>query len=349
MVVNFQQGFAHSLIEFSSSTFTHLRPHSHKKRNRVNSNSFNNSTTNQKMTSTKQTSRKSTGSKAPGQGMALFPPQNELRARNSHQQDDATLGSRSQNNRNVEVILFPPENELARNSHQQDDDATVGSSSGDEEQGTTPAPAPPLGTRSREYSSNVSFASTPASLKKSSQKYSGGDLDTSTPAPKLGTQREESYYDNYYMSAKSIGGYGSAKSIASKDLNNPKEVLDQASLILGMERTLFGALNNAWLLSVGGIGLMSVGSGDNRATRGGIAILIGGILAACAALFMHNWRVVQLRNNTPFKRIHTVIWASLVVGFTIICLIMELYFGVLYPYLNREAAVTIAGLTDDTL
>ena len=39
------------------------------------------------------------------------------------------------------------------------------------------------------------------------------------------------------------------------------------SLVLGMERTLFAALNNAWLLALGGVGLMSVGNGDRRATN----------------------------------------------------------------------------------
>merc|ERR1740136_543383 len=51
-----------------------------------------------------------------------------------------------------------------------------------------------------------------------------------------------------------------------------------ASLILGMERTLFAALNNAWLLAIGGVGLMSVG--QDRANYVGVVILSLG--AVCA-------------------------------------------------------------------
>jgi hypothetical protein len=66
------------------------------------------------------------------------------------------------------------------------------------------------------------------------------------------------------------------------------------TLILGLERTLFAALNNAWLLAIGGIGLMSVGSDDNRANYAGIVILCGGIISSMIAYGMHFLRVWQV-------------------------------------------------------
>ena len=45
------------------------------------------------------------------------------------------------------------------------------------------------------------------------------------------------------------------------------------SLIAGLERTMFAALNNAWLLVMAGVGLNMVGNNDEGATRSGIAIL----------------------------------------------------------------------------
>eukprot|EP00584_Thalassiosira_punctigera_P007361 CAMPEP_0172541612 /NCGR_PEP_ID=MMETSP1067-20121228/12388_1 /TAXON_ID=265564 ORGANISM="Thalassiosira punctigera, Strain Tpunct2005C2" /NCGR_SAMPLE_ID=MMETSP1067 /ASSEMBLY_ACC=CAM_ASM_000444 /LENGTH=237 /DNA_ID=CAMNT_0013327681 /DNA_START=84 /DNA_END=796 /DNA_ORIENTATION=- len=48
------------------------------------------------------------------------------------------------------------------------------------------------------------------------------------------------------------------------------------SLILALERTFFAALNNAWLLAIGGIGLMSVGEDTKGAIYAGVAILAGG-------------------------------------------------------------------------
>ena len=121
-----------------------------------------------------------------------------------------------------------------------------------------------------------------------------------------------------------------------------KDIHEGASLILGMERTLFAALNNAWLIALGGIGLMSVGSGDNNATRGGIAMMIGSIICAGTAFGMHFWRVAQLKKRTQFQYNHTVAWALMVAAMTLMTLILEIHFGILYPYLDREKAVTIA-------
>ena len=114
------------------------------------------------------------------------------------------------------------------------------------------------------------------------------------------------------------------------------------SLILGMERTLFAALNNAWLVSLGGIGLMSVGSGDMRATYGGIAMLIGGVISAVMAFGMHFWRILQLQNRQTFRYAHTIFWSSMIAAMTVVTLILEMYFGICYPYLQREKAVSIA-------
>ena len=118
--------------------------------------------------------------------------------------------------------------------------------------------------------------------------------------------------------------------------------LAQPSLVLGMERTLFAALNNAWLLSIGGIGLMSVGNDDNRATRGGVFILFARIMCAAMAYMMHIWRISQLRASKQFDFSHTIYWSSTIAALTIVTLSLELYFGILHPYLDREKAVTIA-------
>ena len=118
------------------------------------------------------------------------------------------------------------------------------------------------------------------------------------------------------------------------------------SLVLGMERTLFAALNNAWLLALGGVGLMSVGNGDKRATWGGVVILMAGIISAMVAFIMHATRINQLANNRTSHYSHSFIWGSLVVFMTLSTLGLELYFGMMYPYLQREKEVTIVGGVD---
>mmetsp|Transcript_20796 Transcript_20796/g.27597 ORF Transcript_20796/g.27597 Transcript_20796/m.27597 type:complete len:192 (+) Transcript_20796:154-729(+) len=119
-----------------------------------------------------------------------------------------------------------------------------------------------------------------------------------------------------------------------------------ASLILGAERTLFAALNNSWLLAIAGIGLMSVGSNDNRATHGGVCVLSLGITSAIVAHGMHIRRCKQIRFTEgllPFSE--SMIWSTVIAAWAVVALGMELYFGILHPYLDREKAVTIVGNT----
>lgn len=119
-----------------------------------------------------------------------------------------------------------------------------------------------------------------------------------------------------------------------------------ASLILGAERTLFAALNNSWLIAIGGIGLMSVGNNDDRATQGGIFILSLGMTTATIAYGMHLLRIHSMKTGKDLAYSHTILWATIIAALTVTTLSLELYFGILHPYLDREKAVTIAN-TDD--
>lgn len=125
--------------------------------------------------------------------------------------------------------------------------------------------------------------------------------------------------------------------------NNKQLHIVDPSIVLSLERTLFAALNNAWLLAIGGVGLMSVGHGDQNAKNAGIAILVGGIVSALMAFGMHMFRVVQLRKNMSFCYSQSLFWASIIALMTLVTLLLELNFGVMYPYLQREKTVTIAG------
>ena len=116
---------------------------------------------------------------------------------------------------------------------------------------------------------------------------------------------------------------------------------EMASLILGLERTLFAALNNAWLLSAGGIGLMTVGQDDDRALLGGSIILGLGICCAAMAYGFHLVRVSQLTRGVAYPSAHTLLWATIIACLTVTVLSLEMYFGILYPYLQRSAAVTV--------
>lgn len=120
-----------------------------------------------------------------------------------------------------------------------------------------------------------------------------------------------------------------------------EDLLRSSAFILSMERTFFAALNNSWLPVIGGIGLMSVGDEDARAKHVGIFVLASGIATATVAYSVHIGRVAEIRKNRAFRYSETVMWATLVVGLTVVSLGFELYFGIPYPYLERRAAVVV--------
>ena len=57
---------------------------------------------------------------------------------------------------------------------------------------------------------------------------------------------------------------------------------------------------------------------------------------------MHFLRLKQIVGSKPFSNAHSSLWTMMVAFMTVVALSMEVYFGILYPYLNREKAVTIA-------
>jgi hypothetical protein len=134
---------------------------------------------------------------------------------------------------------------------------------------------------------------------------------------------------------------------ASKQIQDPydekwkgENLVRNSAFILAMERTFFAALNNSWLLVIGGIGLMSVGDEEGRGTNVGIFVLASGIATAAVAYIVHIGRVAEIRKNRAFRYSETVMWATLVIALTVVSLGFELYFGIRYPYLERRFAVT---------
>lgn len=112
-------------------------------------------------------------------------------------------------------------------------------------------------------------------------------------------------------------------------------------LSIGMERTYFAAFNNAWIMAIAGIGLMSVGT--NEASTGCGAIIISASIVFCiAAFFMHRKRAhVFLKKDSG--RTETILWMGMITFVSLVALILELVFGIMYPYLDRSKAVSIEG------
>jgi hypothetical protein len=133
---------------------------------------------------------------------------------------------------------------------------------------------------------------------------------------------------------------------STSSIHNVLSVAD-GTLILALERTLFAALNNSWLLALGGVGLMSIGNEDEKALYSGIAILSLSLFTAIYACTMHNFRVHQLRKGKGFSYSQTIMWGGLISVFTLVTLSLELYNGILHPYLKRVGSVTIVNQSND--
>ena len=60
------------------------------------------------------------------------------------------------------------------------------------------------------------------------------------------------------------------------------------------------------------------------------------------AIVLHVYRVWQIKNGKNISYSQTFFWAGLVGGLSFISLVLEIYFGLVHPYLLREKIVSIA-------
>ncbi|KAL3930143.1 MAG: hypothetical protein SGBAC_011889 [Bacillariaceae sp.] len=141
--------------------------------------------------------------------------------------------------------------------------------------------------------------------------------------------------------------YGNGESF---DIEAVKALVEHAqasidpSVTLSLERTLYASLQHSWLLAVGGVGLMSVGENKPMPTNLGIALLGISIVSVLGALMMHYVRLFQIKSGKTFKFWQTALFTSLITLCILITLALELYFGILYPYLLRTWSVQVENL-----
>mmetsp|Transcript_14645 Transcript_14645/g.35324 ORF Transcript_14645/g.35324 Transcript_14645/m.35324 type:complete len:306 (+) Transcript_14645:171-1088(+) len=113
------------------------------------------------------------------------------------------------------------------------------------------------------------------------------------------------------------------------------------SMTLYLERTLYAALQQSWMLGLGGVGLMSVGNGTNDAINLGITFIVISMVSAVSALVLHYVRLHQIKSGEPFKFWQTALFTSLLTLCILVVLALEMHFGILYPYLLRTATVSV--------
>ena len=136
-----------------------------------------------------------------------------------------------------------------------------------------------------------------------------------------------------------------SKSRVATFAREEEESKTSSSLILSLERTLFSSLSTAWVLALGGVGLMAIGNTDRGAVNGGITLICSAMILIALAFLLHVWRLYQMVTHQQFRTTDTLIWTALVCLLMVSTLGCELYFGLMYPYLQRTASVAIENST----
>mmetsp|Transcript_43350 Transcript_43350/g.110919 ORF Transcript_43350/g.110919 Transcript_43350/m.110919 type:complete len:234 (+) Transcript_43350:204-905(+) len=143
------------------------------------------------------------------------------------------------------------------------------------------------------------------------------------------------------------GGHSSLKDAKYVDPKNEEDralVALDPSLLMGMERTLFSALNVGTLVIIMGLGLMAVGKAAEVGTdpnNQGIFLCSAGIMFCIGSYCMHVWRIHRLLCGKVLARFDSPLWAGALTVLIVFAFIAEVYYALKFPVLERSAAVEI--------
>jgi hypothetical protein len=137
-------------------------------------------------------------------------------------------------------------------------------------------------------------------------------------------------------------------SVKPEDVEQETEVFLGASnadpsLIMSMERTLFSAFNQAIMLTISGVGFMSVGDNNPGGTTSfGAFLLVAGLIYVLISYFMHCWRLWRLERGLGLAPYDSQIWTGLLTILIFLALLFEVFYGFKFPFLDRSKSVEIA-------
>jgi len=115
------------------------------------------------------------------------------------------------------------------------------------------------------------------------------------------------------------------------------------SLVMSMERTLFSAFNQAIMLTISGVGFMSVGDNNPGGTTSfGAFLLVAGLIYVLISYSMHCWRLWRLERGLGLAPYDSQIWTGLLTILIFLALLFEVFYGFKFPFLDRSKSVEIA-------
>jgi len=133
----------------------------------------------------------------------------------------------------------------------------------------------------------------------------------------------------------------------TSDPSMPLRLVDP-SLLFGMERTLYSAINVGMLVVMFGFGLMMV---DNSDVHGffvqGCIIAVAGLAFIGCSWLTHCSRMWMLSEGRPVTTRNSAAWTGVLVFLVFVCIGIELYYGYKYPYMQRSMPVDLNNPTGD--
>ena len=102
------------------------------------------------------------------------------------------------------------------------------------------------------------------------------------------------------------------------------------SLVMGMERTLFSAFNQSILLTVSGIGFMSVDEQAEEPTQFGTFLIMAGLFYSMFSFGMHAWRLKRLKAGRGLYEHDSLIWTFVLTLFIFFALYAAGLFSIPY-------------------
>ena len=115
------------------------------------------------------------------------------------------------------------------------------------------------------------------------------------------------------------------------------------SMIFSMERTVLSAYNQAFQIMLVGGGLMAVGAqNDDTPAHLGAAIFVAGIVYGVVSYGLHLHRLRTLRKGQKISMLSSAAWIGFLMLFATVGMSIELYYAIIYPYLERAQEVSFA-------
>ena len=128
-----------------------------------------------------------------------------------------------------------------------------------------------------------------------------------------------------------------------KSLNNnsASDGIAITNVISGMERTTLSVLALGIMTSVIGATFMSIDLAAEVPMGAGQGMVSLGLAMCAVTLVFHAYRLVRLRKGHGITACDSLVYMGIVASIIVLALGFEIYFAVIYPYLERSKNVKV--------